>query len=316
MGDRVTDRVPGSAGPPIHDSVIALDGLAYGIDQLDGLIVFHLGDGHLHAAWVPPGSGFRAEEIARNLRDVYRASMGTSNSLSSPSSSADMSEAPGLFLTIEMRSRTVMIKRSRAFGVACLFDASMPLGMARLVAMRLVSTIEPELPIVSIPPEAITEPRPQVSAARPAPSQPVIEPAPPLPLPLPLPTLAAALAPTLAPPAPPPDARRTYPEVDRDLPPRTLDFPSTGAAIVQRAIPEPPARATNAEVDRFRRALDYLRQHAPEPHVAHLRVALRAGIPPIALERPDALAANKMALVEAAVEEILGVDLSDLGSAQ
>lgn len=283
---------PGSGGAPISKDAIALDGLAYGIDQLDAIVVFRIGDGRLHAAWVRPGSGFgapdraanaAAQEVADGLREAYWACLSAASRLSFPQSSGDRSDAPGVFVTLEMQARTAMMKRSRAFGIGCLFDGSMPLGMARLVTTRLAGTIEPELPLTPSSDEIPPPPRTEVSA----------------------------VASTELPPTP----RAEPEEPERDLPPRTLDFPSTGAAIVRRASDRPSVsrpRATNAEIDRAKRILDYLQVHAPEPHVAHLRVALRAGVTPIALERPEALAANKLALVEAAVEEILGIDLSDL----
>jgi hypothetical protein len=293
MGERVIDRALGSGGSSSLDGAIALDGLAYGIDQLDAIVVFRIGDGRLHAAWIRPGSGFVAEETAESLRDAYRVCLGVSQRLAASASYGDREGAPGLFATLEMPSRNAMIMRSRAFGIGCVFEASMPLGMARLVTTRLARAIEPELPLVI-----------DVDGMRPPPlltSPPSTEPAP------------------LSEPEPPIEPHIPYTEMERDLPPRTLEFPSTGAAIVRRSSSKPPpirtvGRATGAEIDRIKRILDYLQVHAPEPHVAHLRVALRAGVTPVALERPDGLAANKMALVETAVEEILGIDLSDLGS--
>lgn len=397
MGDRITDRVPGSAAPAGPDAVINLEKIAHGIAELDAVLVFHVGDGRLYAAWVSSRSGLRAEELAGGLRDAYRACLGASFSFAAPSGHAGRPDAPGLSITIEMHSRTVMIKRSRAFGVACLFDASMPLGMARLVAARITSALEPDLPIVSVGAEALppalppaaSAPLVSVSTPPPAPttqnpasagsSQRALPIAPaaitspmasslPVPIatprtspmassfPSPMassmasPMLASPMASSLpspmlvraheplsdilheipsdflpdftpepAPPAPPADARSSrsslasLPEADRDLPPRTLDFPSTGVALVQRSISEPGEREASSDADRVRRALDYLREHAPEPHVAALRIALRAGVTPLALERPGSLSSSKVILIEAAIEDILGVDISDLG---
>ena len=49
---------------------IALDGLVYGIDLLDALLVLHLGDAHLYALWVRPDTGLRADDLATPLRDA------------------------------------------------------------------------------------------------------------------------------------------------------------------------------------------------------------------------------------------------------
>ena len=51
MGDECLDRAGAPAGP------IPLDGLVYGIDLLDAVLVFHLGDAHMHALWVRPDGG-------------------------------------------------------------------------------------------------------------------------------------------------------------------------------------------------------------------------------------------------------------------
>jgi hypothetical protein len=66
------------------------------------------------------------------------------------------------------------------------------------------------------------------------------------------------------------------------------------------------------EVDRTRRLLALLEARAPEPHVARLRVALRAGLTPVALEHLEALGADATLLIEAAVEDILGLDRAAL----
>ena len=97
-------------------------------------------------------------------------------------------------------------------------------------------------------------------------------------------------------------------------PPRTLSFPSLGAAVIRPPSSPPPARATQAEIDRIKRVLQHLEDSTPDPHVAHLRVALRAGLTPLALANPEALGPNALALIETAALDILGDDLSTLGS--
>lgn len=119
------------------------------------------------------------------------------------------------------------------------------------------------------------------------------------------------------PPEPPPAAPQIeITEIERELPPRTLEFPSTGTAILRAPTKQMPViQSPLSDVDRLRLALEYLREHAPEPHVAHLRVALRAGITPMALERFESLPAPKIAMIESAIEDILGVHFTDTGAA-
>lgn len=124
---------------------IALDGLAYGIDLLDALLVFHLGDAHLHALWVRPDGGVRAEDVVTTLRDAYRVGQFASKRLAGASS--PRAEVPAPLITIELPQRTALLRRIRAYVVACVFDAAMPLGMSRLIAGRLAAALEPELPL-------------------------------------------------------------------------------------------------------------------------------------------------------------------------
>lgn len=90
------------------------------------------------------------------------------------------------------------------------------------------------------------------------------------------------------------------PRAAQDMPPRTLAFPPLS----------PPAQARSADAERVERLLAYVDEHAAEPHVARLRVALKAGLTPLALEHPEALRPEAMVLIETAVEEILGVSLA------
>jgi hypothetical protein len=76
----------------------------------------------------------------------------------------------------------------------------------------------------------------------------------------------------------------------------------------------PPPRGTKAEIDRATKLLAYLDAHAPDPHIVRLRVSLRAGIKPIALDHPESLGADAMVLLEAAAEDILGIDRAELRS--
>lgn len=336
MGERVTS---GGSGP------ILLDGLAYGIDPLDAILVVHASDGRLYASWVGAGAGFGAEEAAESLWLMYRASQAFAGKLAL-SSRNDGREPSRMFLTLELASRVVMVQRARAYAVACLFEASMPLGMARLVASRITDALEPDLPLAIILPSVATTAAattdslvPPTEDPPPASRVPISRPISTMPAPtVPGPTLAAGEAarpvmPTLASLAAarsegegsldriivsgtPEHALQSPPRNRSDGPPKTLSFPSLGAALIRPASsPPPPARATPAEIERVKRILQHLEESAPDPHVAHLRVALRAGITPLVLANPEALAPNMLALIEAAVEDILGADISSLGAA-
>lgn len=281
------------AQPAESPAGLALEGLAYGIEPLDAIFVLHAGSGQLYAGWVRPGAGVRAEDIAEGMFDAFRASQRAMRKLfSEPPRWGERVPDPDLFVTLEMPARTAMMRRTRAFAVGCLFDASMPLGMARLVTMRMAATLEPDLPV-----EASS-----VEAAAPA---------------------AEVQVPLPFQPFQPAEAERGE-DGDREgdraregsEQRKTLEFPSIGAAIVHKSMMQPPvaARATPAEVDRVRRILALLESRAPEPHVIRLRIALRAGLTPLALSSPETLGPNTLVLIETAAEDVLGLDLSDLGS--
>jgi hypothetical protein len=182
---------------------IALDGLAYGIDLLDAVLVFHLGDAHLHALWVRPEGGVRPDDVVTTLRDVYRVAQFAGKRLAA--APERRGEAPAPLITIELPQRTAVLRRIRAHVVACLFDADMPLGMARLVAGRLGAALEPELPLGDAT-DAPAVPKPR----------PVVVPVPP----------GAAVVPQLRPP-----------EDHGDRPPHTLNF----ASPRRSRPPRPPA---------------------------------------------------------------------------
>lgn len=158
---RQTDRAAQGASHP--EAPIALDGLVYGIDLLDALLVVDIGDAHLYASWIREGSGVRADDVVTTLRDVYRVGQFAARRLSG---AADRREAPAPLLTIELPQRTAIIRRVRAYAIAAIFDAAMPLGMSRLVASRLAAALEPELPL-AIEPARAAPPMPAISAADP-----------------------------------------------------------------------------------------------------------------------------------------------------
>lgn len=328
MGERVT-----SGGP------ILLDGLAYGIDPLDAILVVHATDGRLYASWTSAGAGFGAEEAAESLWLMYRATQAFAGKLA-VSTRSEGREPSRLFLTLEFASRVVMVQRARAYAVACFFEASMPLGMARLVASRITDALEPDLPLAILLPSVATTAAATTDSLVP----PTEDPPPPSRVPIsrpistkPAPTEPGAtleatrpVMPTLASLAAarsdsaagldriivsgaPEHALQSAPRPRSEGPPKTLSFPSLGAALIRPASTPPSVRATPAEVERVKRILQHLEENAPDPHIAHLRVALRAGLTPLALANVEALPPSALALIETAVEEILGADLSALG---
>ncbi len=275
----------GTGGP------IALDGLAYGIDLLDAVLVFHLGDAHLHALWVRPDGGVRAEDVVTTLRDAYRVGQFASQRLMGVAS--PRTDAPAPLITFELPQRTVLLRRIRAYVVACIFDAAMPLGMARLIAGRLAAALEPELPLGQESTDAASKAR-------------VVVPVPPAPAPAPADRSHEAASPQLPPlPAMRPVALHTA----EDGAPHTLTFGGTfGSSLPRRSRPPPPP----TEIDRPSRLLAYLEAHAPEPHMVRYRLALRAGLTLAALDRPEALGPEAIVLVETAVQDILGIDRAEL----
>jgi len=150
------------APPETVAAPIALDGFAHGIEPLDGLVVFSLADASVFGAWIRGDAGFSAEDVATSMREAYRTCLQASRKLAifAAAVQSDRGQVGEPIVTIETLSRTALLKRIRSFVVACLFDASMPLGMARLCAARLSSSLEPELPLTDLarltlaPPEA------------------------------------------------------------------------------------------------------------------------------------------------------------------
>jgi hypothetical protein len=291
-----TEPSRGSAPP----GPIALDGLAYGIDLLDALLVFHLGDAHVHALWVRPEGGVRAEDVVTTLRDTYRVGQFAGKRLSGVAS--PRAEAPAPLVTIELPQRTALLRRIRAYVVACVFDAAMPLGMARLFASRLAAALEPELPHGQEATDVASRARVVIPAptstghdaayAR-GPGQGAVEGA------------VAAFSGASAPRVLDASAAAAAARAIDGPPPQTLTF---GSALPRRSHPPPPP----AEMDRVSRLLAHLEANAPEPHVVRHRLALRAGLTLAALDRPATLGPEAVVLVETAVQDILGIDRAEL----
>jgi hypothetical protein len=238
-------------------------------------------------------TGLRAEDLATPLRDAYRVAQFASRRIVSGSSPDRRAEAPAPLVTVELPQRVAILRRTRAYVVASLFDAAMPLGMARLVAARLAAALEPELPLA--------QPAHEASAARPPATADKAGAARPIPVGVSMPEYGGGHPHTPG-PAVVPIVRGGR---ESELPPNTLSF---GSGLPRRSHPPPPP----AELDRTSRLLAYLEAHAPEPHVVKHRLALRAGLTLSALERPEALGPEAVVLVETAVQDILGIDRAEL----
>lgn len=264
----------GAAGAAA-DEPIPLDSLAYGVDHLEAILVVYLGDAHVHAAWIRADAGYGPREIAVRLRDAYRACQGSLRALDLFAGGASSGSAADPVATLETQARTVLFRRIRAYLIITLFDVAMPLGMARYSSARIAAKLEPELPY----PADAAGGAEKAAAVREA-------------------GRIEGLQRSTPPPA--------------DVEAKTLAFPPVGAPPRVSASRPPPPRATLTDLDRARRLLMFLEARAPEPHVARLRVALRAGLTPLALEHPEALRADAMILIETAVEDILGVERSEL----
>lgn len=164
---------PTSQGDPESDASapIPLDSFALGVDALDALLVLSLLDRSIHGAWVRKDAGLSAEDMAPTLREAYRASHKAARQVAI--FSAPRGERARTFepvVTIEMPAQTALLRRVRSFVVACLFDASLPLGMARLSAARLATALEPELPLADLTRLTLPPPGGGSRASRPPPS--------------------------------------------------------------------------------------------------------------------------------------------------
>jgi hypothetical protein len=261
---------------------VALDGLAYGVDGLEAIVAFHLGDATIHAAWVKPGSGFTASAIAASLREVYKTSQVHARRLDflspSPLVESDAGDLSDPLVTMEIPGRVVVLRRVRSHVVATFFEATLPLGFVRLQAARIAAVLKPELP------EDAATPSLGMAAVSAVPAT--------------LPAMS--------------DIPSTEEPAAEEPPARTLNFQAPGAVVVRST--KPPPRGTPLEIDRAKKLLSYLDAHAPDPHIVRLRVSLRAGIKPLALDHPESLGADAMVLLETAVEDILGIDRAELRS--
>lgn len=314
MGERLSSERDESAA-------LAIDGLAFGVDPLGAIFVFHPHTGRLRAQWVRAGAGLDIPMAVAGLWSAYRACREALGHLEIAAPQSDISPIPIKFITLEMGEQAVIVTHTGAYALACVFEGSIPLGMARFVASRIAASLLPKWRSpadLSLIRNTVDAPSAEAPATLEAPGNAA-------------PALASfAYREPLA-----PVPVHQMPDEFIEPPPRTLDFPSKGSALMQGgAHPAEPAglpavgghaavaaahltpvhspvRASAEEVDRVNRVLAYLEQRAPEPHIARLRVALRAGLTPLALSHPQTLGPNALVLIETAVEDILGVDLSD-----
>ncbi|WP_433929347.1 hypothetical protein AB3662_37250 [Sorangium cellulosum] len=292
--DRGLTAVAGALDDDDPLAPIALDSIGYGVAGLDAIVVFHLSDARVHAVFVREGAPLSPADVAAGLRDAYLGSQlaaqrlvperegqarssrarGARASSKPPGSQGRAEELPDPVVTLELSGRTVLLRRVRACVVASLFDATMPLGMARLVAQRLAATLAPELPLEEPPEEMLSDPPGFFED------------------PLSADTVDDLVR-----------------GVARSAPPRgsSSSIPSRRSSGTP-----PPVEPPSAEVARTERLLALLESRAPEPHVARLRLALRAGLTPLALEHPDELGAEAVLLIETAVADILGLERAAL----
>jgi len=258
----------------------SIEALAASIDGVEAIVAFHLADAKILAAFIRPGSGFSANGIAASLREVYKISQVHARRLDFlspvPNVDSDDGDLSDPLVMLEMPGRYITLRRVASHVVVAFFDGRIPLGFVRLNAARIVSALRPQIPA-----ETVTPPSGVAAVSVPPPTMQVV-----------------ASVPKIEEPEEPPA--------------RTLAFPTGGAVVVRSS--RPPPRGTKVEIDRATKLLAYLDAHAPDPHVVRLRVSLRAGIKPLALDHPESLGADAMVLLETAAEDILCIDRAELRS--
>lgn len=115
------------------------------------------------------------------------------------------------------------------------------------------------------------------------------------------------------------EPRATMPSAEPDDPPDSEGGVETVHYGRDLAEPERTSPSLTDETDdvakRTIRLLEFLEARAPEPHIVKLRIALRAGLSLVALDHPETLGEDALVLIETAVEDILGIDRSELAEA-
>lgn len=258
------------------ESAMVLDGLAVGVDYLEGIIVFLLSASHPYAQWVAPTSDLRPTRVAEAMRHSYLASEEAVRAVD-----GDLqvrTDHPSLM--IESPGHLMMVHRVRTFGVAICFTREAPLGFARMAARQIVSTLEQDLPY---PREEVPAPvKTHTPSQAPRPVSVV-------------PSVSARPSPIEVIPKP------TTPGLV--VSPPALDFEE----------PAPDTTQPRSSIgDRVRAVVSHVEAIAPDPHIVRLRLALRTGLGLDALSTPDVLSNDALLLIETAAEDILGLDRGKL----
>lgn len=261
---------------------VPLDTMASNVEHLDAMLVCHVADGHVYAKWIRHGVGIDPKRVTSKLGETYRVGYQAAQSLrqpAAPSVARPRSDSP--FLTLELDGRVVILVGVRAFVAVFAFDGQVPLGLARLSAKKLTGMVAHELPFGAI---VRNESEPPGTGDR-----------------------ATLVSPVVATDFEDPDREVQTVAFDRDqVRERLGDAKEGDDGHGRERLP------TLREVDRAERLLAYLEEHAPEPHIVKLRVALRAGLSLAALEHPQSLGTDAIVLIETAAEDILGVDRAEL----
>lgn len=255
-----------------------LETLAERTSGVEVILVVRVEDGSVRGAWVREGTTIALSELARALRDTYRAGEVVTRLTEQGAAPGTL---PAASMLVELSARLWHMRRAHAHLVTTLFDANCPLGMARFQADRLAYTLAAEL---------LLDPAPAVpTSALPSPALPTSA--------LPSPVVPAPVAPA--------------PRLSR---PALPSQPAAAQTVAYApAAPPPPSPSQRDDLERVASLLAYAEVHAVEPHVVKLRIALRAGLTPLALDNPLTLRPEAIVRIEAAVEEVLGTTVPARG---
>jgi hypothetical protein len=309
----------------VIDGQLSLDGVAVGVDQLEAIVVFPLDGSPPVASWSRRGAAVSTSRLAE---------VGLKLALVSLDDSFAGDDA--VTLSVESQTTWTQVHCVRGFGVAIVFAREAPLGFVRMAARQIAATLAHDLPndaprpSLGAPPvpglstqgATSVEPPPRVTIAPPTPSvagasvssAPAVALVPPARVDVPPPTPSEAtlrsvepsarVAPPPAPSPPPPDSSRPS-TIIGEAPVPQVDFDSDPAPDTS-----PPRSAIG---HRVRAILSHLEQHAVDPHISRLRVALKSGLGLEVLVYPDDLPAEALVVIETAAEDILGIEHGRLG---
>lgn len=235
-------------------SAIPLDGVAVGVDHLEGMVVFMLSPEHTYARWSKPGTNVATSNLANVARDAYLAAATASARIDPIAHEQRESAAKPVYptLLIDDPDHLVIVHRVRSFGIAMVFEREAPIGLARAFAQKIVSTLEHELPYAAeAKPVVVRSAAPYIETIAPV-TGPSVRgqskpptPATPAPMPAPIAPASPTRAPTPPPPSPhgPTEARTLVSQVSPVLPPRPerISIPPMPLPDVRQAdAPEPP----------------------------------------------------------------------------